>query len=87
MGKDGKFPNLSGREMRKVLTKICGDPIKKPGGKQRGKGSHTHFKSPINDNDVMLSYHDGASITGGIVRQILTTRVGLTLDEARRALK
>ncbi len=87
LGKDGRFPNLSGRQMRKILTRICGDPLKKPGGKQRGRGSHTHFKSPINGKQFMFSYHDGASVNGGIVRQILVTQVGLSLDEARRALK
>lgn len=86
MGRGGRFPNLTGKQMRKVLERICGAPIKKPGGGKRGKGSHSHYVNPDNGKKLMFSYHDQASVNGGIVRQMLTRDLGLTLEEARRAL-
>lgn len=87
MGRVEKFPNLTGKQMRRVIERICGAPLKKPGGGRRGNGSHSHYVNPENGNKLMFSYHDQQTVTGGIVRRMLVSDLGLTLDEARSAVR
>lgn len=82
MGHGGRFPNITGREMTKILQHLCGDPV-------RQRGSHKIFERRLDDRTfrVTFSYHDQATVTGGIVRQMLQNDLGLTPAEARKAVK
>lgn len=70
-----RFPSLRGRKMRRILTRLCGAPVR--------NGRHYKF---IGHNDQMFvyGYHDDAEISPGMVRSILVEDVGLSVDEARR---
>lgn len=82
VGHGGRFPNITGREMTKILQHLCGDPV-------RQRGSHKIFERRLDDRTfrVTFSYHDQATVTGGIVRQMLQNDLGLTPAEARKAVK
>jgi len=70
------FPSLRGRQMRKILTRLCGKPL--PGGK------HPRFRSPKTGQLFSYGYHDQREIRPGMVQRILVSDVGLSVDEARK---
>lgn len=68
--------------MSKILRKLCGDPVRTTGSHkifERTRSGHTY--------KVVFSYHDQQTVTGGIVRQILRNDLGLTREQARKAVK
>lgn len=52
----------------------------------RRKGSH-RWLSADGRPDLLFAFHDGDDISPGLVRDILVKQVGLTLNEAREALR
>jgi predicted RNA binding protein YcfA (HicA-like mRNA interferase family) len=72
-----QWPSLRGRRMRAILERLCGAPISH-------EGSHRKFVSPHTGRQFTYSYHDNREIRGAIVRRILVTEVGLTVEQARR---
>ena len=79
MGKDGRFPNRTGKEMKRILRRLCGPPV-------RENGSHQLYRLSATGGQTMFSYHDSATVNGGIVRQILVRDLHLTQEEARKEL-
>jgi hypothetical protein len=75
-----KWPTRSGREMRSLIERLCGPPI-------RQKGSHCTFTRRDGSNPFTFAYHDSATVSGFIVRRILTVDVGLTVRDARKELR
>lgn len=70
-----RFPSLRGRKMRRILTRLCGAPVR--------HGRHYKYINP--DGQMFVyGYHDGGEISSGMVRSILVEDVGLSVDEARR---
>jgi len=51
----------------------------------RQSGSHRRLKSPGRPS-FTFAFHDGATLSAGLVRQILTKDVGLAEYEARKLL-
>lgn len=74
-----KWPSLRGREMKAILTRLCGPPVY--GGK------HPKFRNPTTGQLFPFGYHDQRDIRGDQVRRILVTDVGLTPEEAREAIR
>ncbi|WP_372497563.1 type II toxin-antitoxin system HicA family toxin [Tomitella gaofuii] len=68
--------------MTRILRRLCGEPV-------RQRGSHKFYERTQDGRtyQVLFSYHDGATVTGGIVRQILRNDLGLTREQARKAVK
>ena len=71
-----QFPSLRGRTMRRILTRLCGEPV--------SGGNHLKFRSPATGRLFVYGYHDSRDIRGDMVRRILVTQVGLTPDQARK---
>lgn len=72
-----QWPSLRGRQMRAILRRLCGEPI-------RQDGSHCVFVSPKTGEQFLYGYHDNREIRGHMVRRILLVDVGLSVHEARR---
>lgn len=80
MGNGERFPNLTGKEMCRILDRLCGKPISV-------SGSHKKYRKPGSAGETFIfGYHNGATVTGGIVRQILVKDVGLPPTEARKVV-
>lgn len=77
---DVQFPSL---KARKLLAILCRQPLNYH--EVRRSGSHRHLESPDYPN-LDFSWHDKQTLPGGLVRRILTKRVGLTDEEARKLL-
>lgn len=75
-----RWPSKSGRQLAAIIERVCGEP-------EARKGSHRKYRSPRTGRLFVFAYHDRDSVHGNQVRRILTTDVGLTLDEAREELR
>ena len=71
-----QWPSMTGRQMDKILRRICGAP-------RRQSGSHRMFVSLTGDT-FTFAVHDRKTIPGGLVRRILVEDVGLHPDQARK---
>lgn len=81
MGKQRPLPSMKGAEMHRLLVKLCGPPT-------RWSGSHRTFQPPGGDGFAFgFSKHDGEELAPGLVRRILVNDVGLTLEQAERAVR
>jgi len=65
--------------MRAILERICGHPIR--------RGKHPTYRSPINGREFTYGYHDSREIRGSMVRLILVSEVGLSVEDARKAAR
>ncbi len=74
-----QWPSLRGRQMRAILERICGDPIR--------DGKHKTYRSPITGRTFTYGYHDNREIRGSMVRLILVSDVGLSVKDARKAAR
>lgn len=72
-----KFPSLKSRQLLSILTS---EPLGYVIVRQRG--SHRRLEAP-NRPALTFSFHDSATIPGGMVRAILVKQVGLDEHEAR----
>lgn len=75
-----QWPSLRGRELDRILRRICGEPIHQ-------KGSHRTFRNVRGTATFTFSYHDRDDIRGYVVRRILVSDAGLTSEQARKALR
>lgn len=71
---------MSASDLRRLLVKLCGEPDTGSGG------SHAKFTSPDGTRTFTFAYH-GREVSGSKVRSILVADVGLSPEEARKALK
>lgn len=74
-----QWPSMKARRMRALLTKLCGEPV-------RREGSHARYKA-LEGPDFTFSKHDKDELSGGLVRSILVEDVGLSESEARRVAR
>lgn len=76
-----RFPALKAQQLMAILQR---EPLGYEIVRQRG--SHRRLRSRNGHPDLGFSFHDGASIPGGLVRKVLVGEVGLSEDEARSLL-
>jgi predicted RNA binding protein YcfA (HicA-like mRNA interferase family) len=74
------FPSLKAAAMLAVLTRELGYSI------VRQKGSHRRLEVEGRPG-LTFAFHDGESLSPGVVRDILVKQVGLSQDEALRVVK
>jgi predicted RNA binding protein YcfA (HicA-like mRNA interferase family) len=76
----GRFPAMKAKRLLAVLER-------KPLSYRivRRAGSHRRMES-ANHPPLTFAFHDNATISGGLVRKILTQDVGLAENEARGLL-
>jgi predicted RNA binding protein YcfA (HicA-like mRNA interferase family) len=75
-----RFPSV---KASKLLSILMSEPL----GYEivRQKGSHRRLKA--DDRPALtVSFHQGTTVPGGLVRKILVDQVGLDSDEARRLI-
>jgi predicted RNA binding protein YcfA (HicA-like mRNA interferase family) len=53
----------------------------------RQAGSHRRLKSAAGYPPLTFAWHDGATVTPGLVRKVLVRQVGLSAQEALQCLK
>jgi predicted RNA binding protein YcfA (HicA-like mRNA interferase family) len=53
----------------------------------RQVGSHRRLKSAAGYPPLTFAWHDGATVTPGLVRKVLVRQVGLSAQEALQCLK
>lgn len=75
-----KYPSMKGSELERLLRS---SELQYTIKSQRG--SHRKMESPRYP-PILFSYHDGADVSPGAVRKILTKDVGLSDEDARRIL-
>jgi len=75
-----KFPSL---KARRLLSILMAKPLEYAVVRQ--DGSHRRMKAP-GLPAITFSFHDGATIPGGMVRTILVKQVGLDEEQARRLI-
>ena len=75
------WPSLTWPELWRILRRkpLCYEVA-------RQRGSHRTLKSKAGYPDLLLAFHDRATLPPGLVRKILTKDVGLTEEEARELL-
>jgi predicted RNA binding protein YcfA (HicA-like mRNA interferase family) len=74
----GTTPAISARTLVRLL--------KKPGFAQtRSRGSHRRFEHP-NRRKTMIPVHKGRDIPRGLLRQIITVDLEMSMDESMRLL-
>ena len=76
-----RFPSMKARELRRVLARRPLDY-----SSDRTAGSHETLTSAAGYPQLVFAFHDGETISPGLVRKILVKDVGLSLEEARRLL-
>ena len=74
-----RFPSMKARELRRVLGRR---PLNYEA--DRTAGSHETLTSDAGYPQLTFAFHDGDTISPGLVRKILVKDVGLSVDEARR---
>jgi predicted RNA binding protein YcfA (HicA-like mRNA interferase family) len=77
-----EFPSLKARQLRRVLAR---EPLSYSAERSPG-GSHTVLTSANGYPQLRWAFHDGQTISPGLVRTILVKQVGLSIDEARALL-
>lgn len=75
-----RYPSLKAKQLMRILKR-------KPLSYRidSTNGSHRHLKSP-DYPDLDFCWHDKDTIPSGLVRRVLTKRIGLTDEEARNLL-
>ena len=75
-----RFASMKARRLRAVLER-------RPLGYRvvRQTGSHRRLEAPGRP-PITFGFHDKATISGGLVREILVNRIGLAEAEARKLL-
>jgi predicted RNA binding protein YcfA (HicA-like mRNA interferase family) len=73
---------MKARELRRLLSR---QPLAYGTHRQTG-GSHTKLVSENGYLDLLFAFHDNQSIPPGLVKEILTKRVGLSDEEATALL-
>lgn len=73
------FPSLKARQLLRVLRR---KPLRYRVVRQ--KGSHRTLRSKTGYPDLVVAFHDRATVPGGMVRHILVNQVRLGETEARR---
>jgi predicted RNA binding protein YcfA (HicA-like mRNA interferase family) len=76
-----QFPSLKAPRLLAILMR---EPLSYR--VERQKGSHRRLTSSAGYPSVTFSWHDRATIPGGLVKEILTERVGLSESDAFRLL-
>jgi predicted RNA binding protein YcfA (HicA-like mRNA interferase family) len=74
------FPSLKAAAMLTVLRRELGYQV------TRQRGSHRRLEAQGRPT-LTFAFHDGESLSPGVVRDILMTQAGLSLDEALKAVK
>ena len=74
-----QFPSLKATRLLAVLTR---EPLNYRVVRQ--KGSHRKLTSASGYPPLTFSWHDRVTIPGGLVKEILTDRVGLNEPDALR---
>lgn len=69
-----KWPAVEMSELKSILTRHCGEPI-------RVRGSHHYFKSPYTGKRVLLAMNS-KDMWGAYVRSLLVSDLGLTEEAA-----
>lgn len=77
-----KFPSRSGREFLAALTR---EPLSYSVVRQNG--SHRKLSSANGYPDIGFSWHDGEELPGSLLRRFLTSRVGLSEEQAFAVIK
>jgi len=76
-----RFPSMKARELRRVLGRR---PLNYSA--DRTGGSHETLTSDAGYPQLTFAFHDGDTISPGLVRKVLVKDVGLSVDDARRLL-
>ena len=76
-----RYPALKGQQLLAILLR---EPLAYVVVRQ--KGSHRRLRSSNGHPEIGFSFHDGATISGSLVRKILVADVGLSEEEARKLL-
>lgn len=71
------FPSMKARALLRVLMR---EPLRYR--IVRARGSHRVLRSSAGYPEVLFAFHDGATISPGIVRTILVKDIGLDAVEA-----
>jgi predicted RNA binding protein YcfA (HicA-like mRNA interferase family) len=74
------FPSLKAAAMLTVLRRELGYQV------TRQRGSHRRLEAQGRPT-LTFAFHDGESLSPGVVRDILMKQAGLSLDEALKAVK
>lgn len=74
------FPSLKASAMLAVLQRDLGYQI------VRQRGSHRRLEAEGRPS-LTFAFHDGVSLSPGVVRDILVKQVGLSLDDALKVVK
>lgn len=72
---------MKARELRRILAR---KPLRYVADRQAG--SHAQLVSECGYPPLTFAFHDGQSLPGGLVKEILMVGVGLTEEEARALL-
>lgn len=70
-----QWPSMRGRKLRQIIEKYCGAPVR--------HRSHRTYRG-LDGRLFQFGYHDRREVTGGMVRRILLSDVGLDEATARK---
>lgn len=73
------WPSMKAKKFRALLRSLGYRKL-------RGQGSHEVLHADGRPQ-IVYAFHSGATIPGGLVRNILVKQVGLTLDEAKEVVE
>jgi predicted RNA binding protein YcfA (HicA-like mRNA interferase family) len=76
-----KFPSMKARDLRRLLGR---SPLHYASDRQ--SGSHAQLTSSAGYPPLTFAFHDGQSLSGGLVREILMKGVGLSEEDAKALL-
>jgi len=76
------FPSMKARQSLAVLMR---PPLRYRVVRQ--VGSHRRLQSAAGYPPLTFAWHDGATVTPGLVRKVLVRQVGLSAQEALQCLK
>jgi predicted RNA binding protein YcfA (HicA-like mRNA interferase family) len=74
-----QFPSMKARELRRLLGRAPLGYYEDP--ERKGRGSHVRLISDEHP-PLLFAFHDGQSLSPGLVKKVLTKDVGLTEDQA-----
>lgn len=77
---DVRFPSLKAPRLLSILQRkpLCYRVVAQ-------SGSHRKLESP-DYPDLNFAWHDNQTLPGGLVKRVLTKRVGLSEEEAKKLL-
>jgi predicted RNA binding protein YcfA (HicA-like mRNA interferase family) len=75
----GEFPSLKARQLLRVMRRLGYRVARQSGSSHRWLEAEGHPR-------VRFTYHDRATIPPGVVKDILISQAGLTLEEALKVV-